>query len=101
MSDNRLASQNMADRTKQLTIGVRVPPCRRADEVAVEVARAEHYGFDVAWVADSQLLWRDVFATLALAAVRTERIALATAVTNVATRHPTVVACGINTVAEL
>lgn len=82
-------------------IGVRVPPCAPVDQVAAEVARAERYGFDVAWVADSQLLWRDVFAAMAVAATRTERITLATAVTNVATRHPTVVASGINTVAEL
>lgn len=91
----------MDPRPGRLSVGVRIPPCRRADEVAAEVARAERYGFDVAWVADSQLLWRDVFTVLGLAAVRTERIALATAVTNVATRHATVVASGVNTVAEL
>lgn len=91
----------MDTRFGPLSLGVRIPPCRRADEVAAEVARAERYGLDVAWVTDSQLLWRDTFAVLALAATRTEQISLATAVTNVATRHPTVVASAMNTVAEL
>ncbi|MEV0388032.1 LLM class flavin-dependent oxidoreductase [Nonomuraea sp. NPDC050643] len=84
-----------------IKVGVRFPPARRADQIAEEVRRAERYGFDVAWIADSQLLWRDVYAAMAVAATKTDRIALATAVTNVVTRHPTVVASGINTVAEL
>ncbi|MEU6719057.1 LLM class flavin-dependent oxidoreductase [Nonomuraea sp. NPDC046802] len=84
-----------------IKVGVRFPPATRADQIAEEVRRAERHGFDVAWIADSQLLWRDVYAAMAVAATRTERIALATAVTNVVTRHPTVVASGINTVAEL
>ncbi|GAA3585142.1 hypothetical protein GCM10022419_078830 [Nonomuraea rosea] len=84
-----------------IKVGVRFPPATRADQIAEEVRRAERYGFDVAWIADSQLLWRDVYAAMAVAATRTDRISLATAVTNVVTRHPTVVASGINTVAEL
>ncbi|MFC5824697.1 LLM class flavin-dependent oxidoreductase [Nonomuraea insulae] len=84
-----------------IKVGVRFPPASRADQIAEEVRRAERYGFDVAWIADSQLLWRDVYAAMAVAATKTDRIALATAVTNVVTRHPTVVASGINTVAEL
>jgi 5,10-methylenetetrahydromethanopterin reductase len=84
-----------------IKVGVRFPPCGRADQVAEEVRRAERHGFDVAWIADSQLLWRDVYAVMAVAATRTDSIGLATAVTNVVTRHPTVVASGINTVAEL
>jgi 5,10-methylenetetrahydromethanopterin reductase len=81
--------------------GVRIPPCRRVDVVAECARLAEDSGFDVAWIADSQLLWRDVYATMALAAVRTRAIELATAVTNFATRHPSTVASAINTVSEL
>lgn len=84
-----------------LKFGVRVPPCKRLDVVAATVRRAEVLGFDAAWIADSQLLWRDVYAAMAVSALRTERIALATAVTNFRTRHPSVVASAINTVAEL
>lgn len=84
-----------------IQFGIRIPPCTRIDTVSDAVARAEQKGFDVAWIADSQLLWRDVYATMALAARETERISLATAVTNYRTRHPSVIASAINTVAEL
>jgi 5,10-methylenetetrahydromethanopterin reductase len=50
------------------------------------------------WFPDSQLLWRDVFAT---AAMGTSRIGLGTAVTNVVTGHASVVAGAARTVAEL
>lgn len=62
---------------------------------------AEALGFDSAWFPDSQLLWRDAFVTMAVAALRTERITLGTAVTNVATRHPSVLASAARTVQEL
>ncbi|WP_427924794.1 LLM class flavin-dependent oxidoreductase [Streptomyces sp. cg40] len=61
-----------------LRIGVRVPPCGRADRVARTVRRAEELGFDQVWFPDSQLLWRDVFTTLTAAAFATERIGLGT-----------------------
>lgn len=84
-----------------LRIGVRVPPCDRADRVARSVRRAEELGFDQVWFPDSQLLWRDVFTTLTAAAFATEHIGLGTAVTNLATRHPSVVASAARSVAEL
>jgi alkanesulfonate monooxygenase SsuD/methylene tetrahydromethanopterin reductase-like flavin-dependent oxidoreductase (luciferase family) len=42
------------------TFGLRIPPCRAASEVAEFVRRAEDAGFDIAWLPDSQFLWRDV-----------------------------------------
>lgn len=84
-----------------IRFGVRFPPAVSARDVAHAVQLSERKGFDVAWIADSQLLWRDVFAVMALAAERTERIGLATAVTNFVTRHPSVIASAINTVSEL
>jgi 5,10-methylenetetrahydromethanopterin reductase len=91
----------MDTESRELTFGVRFPPCGSALEVADAVALSERKGFDTAWIADSQLLWRDVFAVMALAASRTDRINLATAVTNFVTRHPSVVASAVNTVHEL
>ncbi|MDX6741080.1 LLM class flavin-dependent oxidoreductase [Actinocorallia sp. A-T 12471] len=82
-------------------IGVRVPPCARADAVAAAVARAEELGFAEAWLPDSQLLWRDVYTTLTAAALSTSRIGLGTAVTNLETRHVAVVASAARSVAEL
>lgn len=87
--------------TSRVRVGVRFPPAMSVAEVADEVARSERFGFDTAWIADSQLLWRDVWVAMGLAADRTERITLASAVTNVATRFPSVVASAVNTVAEL
>ena len=81
-------------------LGIRVPPCAPATEVAEVVQRAEKYGFDV-WMPDSQLLWRDVWATLAVAAVRTEHVRLGVMVTNLEARHLSVTAGAIRTVAEL
>ncbi|GAA4486609.1 5,10-methylenetetrahydromethanopterin reductase [Actinoallomurus oryzae] len=84
-----------------MRIGIRLPPCRPVDEVAEAARRAEELGFDDVWVPDSQTLWRDAYATLACAALRTERVRLGTAVTNVVTRHPSVVAAAARTIAEL
>ncbi|MEV7865622.1 LLM class flavin-dependent oxidoreductase [Streptomyces sp. NPDC088124] len=84
-----------------LRVGIRIPPCDRADRLVESVRRAEDLGFDQAWFPDSQLLWRDVFTVLTAAALATERIGLGSAVTNLATRHPAVVASAARSVAEL
>ncbi|MFC4052762.1 LLM class flavin-dependent oxidoreductase [Actinomadura syzygii] len=84
-----------------MKVGIRIPACDRPDRLASVAARAERLGFDEVWFPDSQLLWRDVFSVLSVTALRTERIGLGTAVTNVATRHPSVVASAARTVAEL
>src|SRR5438105_3186408 len=41
---------------------------------------AEDLGYDSAWVPDSQMIWSDCYATLALAAANTKRIRLGTGV---------------------
>lgn len=84
-----------------LRVGLRLPACDRVDRVADAVAYAEAKGFDSVWIPDSQLIWRDTFASLCLAAKATSRITLATGVTNVVSRHPTVVAAAARTVQEL
>ena len=84
-----------------MKVGIRIPACDRPDRLASVAARAEELGFDEVWFPDSQLLWRDVFSVLSVTALRTERIGLGTAVTNIATRHPSVVASAARTVAEL
>lgn len=82
-------------------VGIRLPPCVPADQLVRTVRRAEELGFDQAWFPDSQLLWRDVFTALTAAALGTERIGLGTAVTNLTTRHPAVLASAARSVAEL
>jgi 5,10-methylenetetrahydromethanopterin reductase len=81
--------------------GIRLPACHPVDQVALAARRAEELGFDQAWVPDSQLLWRDPFSTLTAMALGTDRLGIGTAVTNVETRHPSVVASAARTVAEL
>jgi 5,10-methylenetetrahydromethanopterin reductase len=81
--------------------GLRIPPCRTATEVADCVRRAETAGFDVAWIPDSQFVWRDVWATLAVSATSTRAIRLGTCVTNFETRHASVTAAAAGTLDEL
>jgi 5,10-methylenetetrahydromethanopterin reductase len=84
-----------------LQIELRVPTCAPATEVAAFVSEAERAGFDGVGLTDMQMLVRDPFVSMALATQITSRIRVATAVTNVVTRHVSVLACAIQTVAEL
>jgi 5,10-methylenetetrahydromethanopterin reductase len=65
------------------------------------VQDVEAAGFDGAGILDSQLLCRDTFVTLGLAAANTSRLTLFPAVTNPFTRHVSVLAGAMQTVEEL
>ena len=65
------------------------------------VVRAEELGYSHAWLADSQMLWSDCYAALALAATRTKRIRLGTGVAVSGTRPAPSNAAGIATVNAL
>ena len=84
----------------QPAIGLRVPPCGPVPRVAEFARHVEELGFDRVYFPDSQLLWRDPYLTMFAAADATERLTLGTAVTNVVTRHPSVVAGVVRSVAE-
>jgi alkanesulfonate monooxygenase SsuD/methylene tetrahydromethanopterin reductase-like flavin-dependent oxidoreductase (luciferase family) len=56
---------------------------------------AESLGYDRAWVPDSQMIWSDCYATLALAAANTQRIKLGTGVAIPGTRIAPVTAHSI------
>ena len=62
------------------------------------VVRAEELGYSHAWFADSQMLWSDCYAALALAATRTSRIQLGTGVAVSGTRPAPVTAASIATI---
>jgi 5,10-methylenetetrahydromethanopterin reductase len=87
--------------TARVRVGLRIPPCRPIPELVAAGRRAEELGFDEVWLPDSQLLWRDVFPVAAAMLAGTERVRVGTAVTNVVTRHPAVVASAARTVAEI
>ena len=65
------------------------------------VALAESLGFDQAWFFDSQMIYSDVYATMAVAARATRRIRLATGVAVPTTRLAPTIAHSIVTVAQL
>ena len=65
------------------------------------VALAESLGYDQAWFFDSQMIYSDVYATMAVAARETKRIRLATGVAVPTTRMAPVIAHSIATIAEL
>ncbi|MCH2518615.1 MAG: LLM class flavin-dependent oxidoreductase [Dehalococcoidia bacterium] len=84
-----------------IKIDLRVPPCGPATEVADFVKQCEDAGFDGVGMLDSQLLERDIFVSMALAAQATEKIRISAAVLNPVTRHISVTASAAKTVAEL
>lgn len=61
----------------------------------------EGLGFDHLWLTDSSLHARNCYSYLTLAATRSSRILLGTAVTNPATRHPAITAAAAATVDEI
>jgi len=65
------------------------------------IVRAEALGYTHAWLADSQMLWSDCYATLALAAYRTSTIRLGTGVAVSGTRPAPVNAAAIATINAL
>jgi probable F420-dependent oxidoreductase len=68
----------------------------------VDIAkRAEAASFSHLWMFDSSLQWREPYPLLTLAAAATARLRFGTCVTNPITRHPTVTAALLATLAEL
>jgi alkanesulfonate monooxygenase SsuD/methylene tetrahydromethanopterin reductase-like flavin-dependent oxidoreductase (luciferase family) len=65
------------------------------------VVRAEQLGYTHAWFADSQMIWSDPYACLALAAVRTSTMRLGTGVSVVGTRIAPVTASSIASINRL
>ena len=72
----------------------------KIDEVGI-IAHAENLGYSHAWVADSQMIWSDCYAVLALAAQQTRTIRLGTGVSVVGTRIAPVTAHSIATINRL
>lgn len=72
----------------------------KIDEVGY-ISHAENLGYSHAWVADSQMIWSDCYAVLALAAQQTRAIKLGTGVAVAGTRLAPVTAHSIATVNRL
>jgi 5,10-methylenetetrahydromethanopterin reductase len=80
---------------------LRVPGTMPLPALLDLIRDVEAAGFDGVGVLDSQLLCRDTFVTLGLAAARTSRLMLFPAVTNPFTRHVSVLASAVRSVDEL
>lgn len=78
-----------------------VLPNRPLNDFVDWVVEAERLGFEGVWVADSQSIFRDAFTALTLFAEHTEKMMLATGVTNPVTRHPAVLAHSFATLDEI
>jgi 5,10-methylenetetrahydromethanopterin reductase len=65
------------------------------------VVEAESLGFTHCWMADSQMIWSDVYAMLALAAERTTTMRIGTGVAVAGTRPSSVTAAALATINEL
>lgn len=65
------------------------------------VAEIDALGFDHLWLTDSSLHARNAYAYLTLAATRSDRLKLGTAVTNPLTRHPAITAASAATIDEI
>lgn len=87
--------------SKAKKLGMAVWATEPLPRIVEQVKLAEEIGFDSIWVIDSQLLCRDVFVTLTALALSTNRIKLATGVTQPSTRHPAVTASALASLDEL
>lgn len=82
-------------------ISLRVPGTMPLHNMMTLLQDVEAAGFDGAGILDSQLLCRDVFVTMAVAATKTSRLNLFSAVTNPFSRHASVLASAMQSVEEL
>lgn len=85
----------------ELAVSIGISPRQSLLGFGEQAARLEAEGAGRIWLIDSQLAMKDVYAGLAVAALKTSRTWLGPGVTNPATRHPTVTAAAIAAIAEL
>ena len=87
--------------TIELGLSLGVSPRETFDRFISIGMRAEELGAKMMWVVDSQLAMKDAYIALALLAKGTSKLNFGPGVTNLMTRHPTVVANAMNTLAFL
>jgi 5,10-methylenetetrahydromethanopterin reductase len=85
----------------RVRFGINFMPTGSPPEVVRWARLVEDLGYEVLGISDSQSICRDVYMTLALCAVNTERIRFGPRVITPITRHPAVAACAAATLEEL
>jgi 5,10-methylenetetrahydromethanopterin reductase len=83
-----------------LTTGLLLLPSHPAGRLAEMAQLAERTGYDYLWLADERF-FREVYASLTLCALRTERIKLGPCVTDPYSRHAALTAMAIATLDEI
>src|SRR5262249_40071937 len=83
-----------------LTTGLLLLPAHTCDRLAALAQLAERTGYDFLWIADERF-FREVYASLTLCALRTQRIKLGPCVTDPYSRHAALTAMAIATLDEL
>jgi 5,10-methylenetetrahydromethanopterin reductase len=83
-----------------LTTGLLLLPAHTSDRLAALAQLAERTGYDFLWIADERF-FREVYASLTLCALRTERVKLGPCVTDPYSRHPALTAIAIATLDEI
>ena len=86
---------------ESIKISMRVPGTSPMPDLLRMIGQIEDAGFDGAGILDSQMICRDTFVTMAMAASATSRLRLFPAVTNPFGRIPSVLAGAAQTVAEI
>jgi 5,10-methylenetetrahydromethanopterin reductase len=79
---------------KRFGISRGVSPREPLSNVGLLAKKIEDLGFEHIWYIDHQLGMKDIYTTMNLTALATEKLKVGTAVTNLKTRHPSVTACG-------
>jgi 5,10-methylenetetrahydromethanopterin reductase len=85
----------------KLGVSLGISPRQPLKDFAEQAVQLEAAGVERLWLLDSQLATKDVYVGLALAALRTNKLAMGPGVTNPVTRHPSVTAAAIQAIAEL
>jgi 5,10-methylenetetrahydromethanopterin reductase len=83
-----------------LTTGVLLLPTHAPNRLVDLAQLAERMGYDFVWLADERF-FREVYASLTLCALRTDRIKLGPCVTDPYSRHPALTAMAIATLDEI
>jgi 5,10-methylenetetrahydromethanopterin reductase len=85
----------------RVRFGINYMPTGSPPEVIQWARLVEDLGYEILGISDSQSICRDVYMTLALCAVNTERIRFGPRVITPVTRHPAVAACAAATLEDL
>lgn len=89
------------DSRSPISAGLAMFPTQPANDMRRLAHLAEDLGYANLWFGDSQNIWREAYVTMGAAAVGTKRVIVGAGVSNVATRHPSVLASAWATLHEL